>query len=117
MNREVKISLTEEQYEYFSRMGIVSVEECVTRVLVNSYKLHLKPGHLYLEDFLFNNFDFNPSKRVSANKVYRLYLEECERFKCEPITRNTLYKELRNTSGLRLNESTGNRLWIYGLEE
>lgn len=115
MNREITISLTEEQYEYFSRRGIVSAEESITRVLQSAYKAHLKPGHLCLEDFLFNNFDFNINKRVSATEVYNMYLEECDINNCEPISRNSLYNELRKTSGLRLGSSTANRLWVYGI--
>lgn len=115
MNREVTISLTEEQYQYFKTMGEGLPQEWATRVLLSAYKAHVKPGHRYIEDFLFDNFDFNRDKKVSANEVYNLYLEDCDRTRCEPISRNALYKELRNVYGLHLDHSSSNRLWVYGI--
>lgn len=112
---KLTVYLTKEQYDYFDRIGEGVPQDSATRVLLSAYKAHLKPRHRYIEDFLFDNFNFDRDKRVAANDVYKLYLEDCDRTGCEPISRNALYNELRNTHGLHLDHSSSNRLWVYGI--
>ena len=111
--------MTDEQYALVTRNNTFTVDIGVERIIHGNCKSRLTSTDLNVEDFLFENYDFdyefNTRSRILASGVYALYLLKCNESGSKPKTRNAFYKDVNNIAGLHTAVAGHNRLWIYGI--
>jgi len=112
----LNILLTESQYNKLTNNGDSLLGTGVSKI-VHKYLYNSQPDmYLHLEDFLFDNYIITDNGRTLASRVYKSYLEYCEKTDNTSLGRKSFYTQLNAINGVSSKLSSGNSLWIYGIK-